>query len=312
MQDLDIRVEKLTDKLGYGGGGISHVERREFVSDETIAKVEEAIQSPDILVPIDTDKDGNPLDDDGCGDGRRWKRIFEGAKERLRSLNRSKVFGGGVAMTAASLIGTGKAAGNTLNNLFHKSIGFLKDKRIGFGAHTDDHAHGENCGCGAFDRAPEAIANAVLYEDQIRGSIDALGVDTTGLDEVFDNFRSYNEEIQGQPYSGREVAEEIMDNGKIVKELTDDHREMYIALNMVEGYTINQELIRQVSNDEVQIFGVDVWRMKQIAERLHDEPAEQQKAFLSQLVYTLAVGATLTLGDLPVYIVSQEPAKVAA
>jgi len=54
----------------------------------------------------------------------------------------------------------------------------------------------------------------------------------------------------------------------------------------------------------VQVFAVDVWRMKQLAEKMNNTPADQQRAFLSELVYTLSVTATLTIGDLPVYSVA--------
>ena len=47
-----------------------------------------------------------------------------------------------------------------------------------FGAHTDENAKGENCGCGAIDRAPEAVLAALKYEEPIRGVIEALGSDT--------------------------------------------------------------------------------------------------------------------------------------
>ena len=105
---------------------------------------------------------------------------------------------------------------------------------------------------------------------------------------------------------------EIIDSGKIVKELTGKHLEMYIVLNDVEGYTVNQELVREVSGDQVQVFAVDVWRLKELAAELYEQPEEQALALKSMLVYTLAVAATLTKGDLPVYLASGVVQPVAA
>jgi hypothetical protein len=311
LQELDLSVQKLTDKLGYGEGGISYEERKNILtSPDILNDVESAIQSNEILVPVDKDKNGQMLDDDGCGDGRGWGKIFDSVRTYTKSLNRSKVFGGGLTMGVASAIGLGKTAGKNLNQLYKSTVGRFKDRMIGYGAHTDTHAHDENCGCGAIDKAPAVVNNAVKYEAEIRGSIEALGVDTDGLDEIFDNYREYIGTIEGQAYSGKEVADDVVEDGKIVKELDDDHREMYIILNMVENMTVDQQLIREVSGGEVQVFAVDVWRMQQLAHRLYDDPEEQKQAFLSELVHTLAVGATLTTGDLPVYIVSNQRVPV--
>lgn len=309
----EFEVAKIADGLGFGEGGISHAERAKLIDNpELISLVETALMSDEILIPVDTDTEGAKLDDDGCGDGRGVSRVFEGMVLKARSLNRSKVFGGGAAMAAASLIGLGKANGMQLDEVFGHGIATLKNRMIGFGAHTDTHAHGPNCGCGAIDKAPEAIYNSVKYENQIRAVISGLEVDCGGLDEVYEEFKLYAETMDGNLYKGKDIATQIMEDGKIVKELDDDHREMYIVLNLAPGYTVNQCKIRELSGQLIQIFGVDVWRMQDIANRAFDDSEDQRKAFLSELVYTLGVAATLTKGDLPVYLVTASPSLVTA
>jgi hypothetical protein len=300
--------------LGFGEGGISGEERKSALSPEHLVAVETAVNSPEILVEVSKDKDGQMIDDDGCGDGRLVTRIFEGAEERLKSLRRPKVFGGGATMATASQIGLGRATGKTLRDAFSSGMSRLRDKQVGFGAHTDTHAHGPNCGCGAIDKAPIIIENALKFQEPIRDSIAALGIDTDGLDEVFGSYRSFAETMDAPSYTGKSVMEEIIDNGKIVKELDDDHKEMIVILNLVEGYTVDQEKIREVTDGQAQAFAVDVWRVKLLAERLYDgESVEvQHRAFLSELVYTLATAGTLTKGDLPVYVVNKQPEAVAA
>lgn len=304
-----IEVTKIVDGFGFGEGGISHEERKLIVGEEVLAEVEGAIASNDILTPVASDKIGRRIDDDGCGDGRGVKTVLEGHVRRAKSLDRSKVFGGGVAMTVGMKIGLGETSDQGLQELFHHSIETLKDKQIDFGAHTDDHNSGEqsaNSGCGAIDRAPFVIQNAVKYKEQITDCIAALGADTGKLDEVFANFSSYADQIQDGEYSGKKVVSEVSDNGKIVKELEHNHHEMYVLLNTVEGKTVNQELIRSISGGDVQVFGVDVWRMQELAQREYPNNTEKQNtAFLSELVYTLGVSATLTKGDLPVYLLSE-------
>ena len=301
--------------LGFGEGTISIESLRDELGQETMKKVDELINSPEILTPVSQDKDGNQLDDDGCGDGREVSQVYEGAITRSKSLTRSKVFGGGVTMATAALIGLGKAQGLGIREAFSQGQATLRDKMIGFGGHTDRHNKEDpnNCGCGAIDKAPTIVRNAVKFAPQIRASIEALGIDTTGLDEVESAYVEFAAGEMGE-YTGRSVIKEITNDGKVVKELDDDHKEVVAVLNLVEGFTVDQEKVRTATGGTAQSFAVDVWRAKDIAERLYkDEPEEtRHKAFLSELVYTLATAGTLTAGDLPIYVVSQQPELVAA
>lgn len=316
-----IEVTKLSDGLGFGVGGIS-VRERQDVDAVLKSKIEAAIISPDILVTVDADKSGTMLDDDGCGDGRGVHRVLERGKEHSKSLNRPKVFGGGSAMAMAMLIGLGKYQGKTLLDLFAAAITQLQERFASFGAHTDTHAGGASSGCGAIDKAPAVIANAGTFKAEITQTIQALGVDTTGLDKIFEHYQHFAERLNDQDYAGAKVMDRVVQSGKVVKELADDHREMYIVLNATHGYTVNQNLIREMSDGKVQVFAVDMWRLQELVRKLypidltHSEADQekmhltQQTAFLSELVYTLAVAATLTKGDLPVYAVNSIPEPV--
>lgn len=306
---MEVRVQRITDGLGFGEGGISHTERQD-VDTETLDRVENVLTSPDILVPVEAD-------DDGCGDGREVGVIYEGDEIRNRSLNRSKVFGGGAMMSAAARIGLGHARGENLYETIDEARSLLIDRGLPYGAHTGPHASEEKSDCGAIDKAPIIITNVEKYRNEIAGTITALGIDTTGLDEVINAFGEYGKAIQGQDYSGAKVVNGIRREGRVVKELKDEHLEMYIALNNVPGMTINQEKVREISGGKVQVFGVDVWRMQEQSTSMYPEDkgfsdADRHEAFLSELVYTLSTAATLTKGDLPVYMVSSQAELVAA
>lgn len=295
--------------LGFGEGTISLDSRKDEIGTEGLQQIEQLVSNADIIVPVSKASDGSVLDDDGCGDGREVSRIFEGSEQKSKSLNRSKVFGGGVTMAASTLIGLGRAKDLTLRDVYSNAITSLQSKDIDFGAHTDTHSeHDESsCGCGAIDKAPIILGNAVKFAEDIRSTIDALGIDTTGLDEVEDEFVTFNNGNIGD-YSGQSVLNDIVKNGKVVKELADDHKEIIVVLNMVEGFTVNQDKIRKATNGRAQAFAVDVWRVKSIADRLYadDSSVTRHKAFLSELVYTLATAGTLTAGDLPVYVIDQK------
>ena len=301
---LNIDVTCIAEKgLGYGEGTISSAE----VDTDVLEDVLHTIDSDDILVAIDQDKEGNLIDDDGCGDGREVANIYEGTKVRERSLHRAKIFGGGATMAVAALVGQGKKKDKNLQDLFSTAIGDLAKHNLPFGAHTDNHAHGDNCGCGAIDKAPRIIENVGRYEKQIADAAALILGDDTGIQKVIDNFKNYHKAHEGQAYRGSGVMEEIIEDGKIVKELAGAHQEVAIVLNMVPGYTIDQQQIRTVSKDHAQVFGVDVPRLTTVSERLYPEDTEAQKqAFISMVVYTLATAGTLTKGDLPVFVVSPQ------
>ncbi len=304
----EVRVARICDGLGFGEGPISYSDRLD-IDQSTRARVEALITSPDILVVVEAD-------DDGCGDGREVGVIHEGQKIRERSLHRAKVFGGGATMAAASDIGLGRARNMSLHSVFDTAKGTIFDAGLSYGAHTGSHADDEQSGCGAVDKAPVIIAITEQYHQQIAGTIAALGVDTAGLEGIFENYKQFGRDIQGQEYRGAEVVNDIKRDGRVVKELNGEHLEMYIVLNNVEGKTVNQQKVRESSDGKVQVFGIDLWRLMQLSQKLYPEDrgfsdSDRHVAFLSELVYTLSTAATLTKGDLPVYMVSPENELVA-
>lgn len=310
--------------MGFGEGAISYDKRaNDEVPSEELTKVSEMISTADILITVDTDKlTGEQLDDDGCGDGRgitnaqgEIVELTQGDKKLKKSLNRAKVFGGGATMALAAKVAVGEAD-VPLQQLFRQAMTDLDDHDIDYGAHSDEHAHGHKSGCGAIDNAPAIIANAAKYRDGIYATLLSLDdtIDAHMLDDVLDNFEAYNTDVNKANYKGKDVLDDIASEEKVIKKLTSDHYEMFIVLNDVEGYTVNQHTVRDATDENVQVFTVDMWRIANLASRLYeDEPEEiQQRAILGELVYTLATAATLTKGDLPVYRIRETRDKVYA
>jgi hypothetical protein len=183
----------------------------------------------------------------------------------------------------------------------------LDEHNIKAGAHTDDQASGKNSGCGAIDNAPRVVRASVKYEKEIRETIGALGVDTSELSSVYANFHAYSGAMPDEEnYSGRRVMGKIISAGKVIKQLVGEHREKYVVLNSVKGYTVDQALVRERTGGRADVFVVDLWRLEDIATGLHPEDAEAEaRTYLSELVYTLGTAAVLTKGDLPVYLIHQ-------
>jgi hypothetical protein len=303
----DINVQKLVDGLGYGNDASSiSVDAADI---ELMKIIDSAVQSPAVLVPVSVDDvTGEMVQDDGCGDGRACGSVFAEENGSIhtfkRSLHRPKAFGGGVTMTAAMLVGDNEATADSEEAVFTHAMQKLREHDTDFGAHTDDQADSTHCGCGAIDKFPEILAASVTYRDEIAGSIQALGIETAGLQEIQDNFRLYAEKHANESYNGHNVSDAIIHEGKVVKELSGSHIEKAIVLNTVPGYTVDQCFVRKATNGNADVFAVDVWHMYDLADKLLDTPEERHAGLLSQLVYTLATASVLTRGNLPVYVVT--------
>jgi len=301
----EIMVTEISEGLGFGHGSIS----TETADSVLQAEVHEIVHTdPEIVVEVDTLEDGSPVQDDGCGDGRGVKTIFTKAKEFARSLHRSKILGGGGAMTVAARIATGDTEAESLNDDFADAAKLLIHKGIDFGAHTAEHASGEKSGCGAIDEAHAIIRAAVQYKEPITQVMNTLGVSEDVISQAYSGYESYADILPEEPdYSGKEVVDTVIEHGKVVKELEGEHKELRIVLNMIKGYTVNQELVRELTQNKAQVFAVDVWRLEEIADRLYEQDTHKaQVAFAGEVIYTLATTGVLTKGDLPVDIIEEQ------
>lgn len=317
---MTFEVVRLADGLNFGSGTISKNDRVSAIEDPLDNSVVEHCEvqleqaAPEFLVPVSKDKNGDTVADDGCGDGRGVKQVFKGFITKLeKSLHRPKVFGGGLVMTFASRVGQGEINSGNLYDIFDESQAQLDGRGIDYGAHTDEHAHGDSCGCGAIDKAPTILHKAKEYRTQIAGVVDVL---TAGqhehqyLNDVQDNFDQAADASKDKPYSGKKVIEKILGKEKVVKELEGEHRETLIIINTIPGTTVDQGYVRRITGGWAQAFAVDEWRLRELSQKLDDTQEAQEKSYLSMLVYTLATAGTLTKGDLPVYVIKAETAAI--
>lgn len=328
-----IIVELLAPQgLGFGEGGISVKEQlaRGILTPEAPAHIHELLMNdPNAFKPV-------KAQDDGCGDGRPWRKVIqvvtENNQRKIRfyktSKLRPKVFGGGL-VTASSMWRSinGTPSDDQTVHLDRELIaGELKKRNFSHGAHSDDHASGENSGCGAIDKYPEVTANAVKYRDKITDILRGLyGGDYPGNEAAIESVFAVYESIAAGPNyfsgaSGKRTMEQILESGAVIKELSGHHVEDTIVINDVKGTTLDQAYFTQMVKNAcaenqkpqtIQAFSVDIWRGKEIAEVVAEIACEQDPskkfeevrkiAYADFLIRTLAVAATLTAGDLPVY-----------
>lgn len=266
--------------------------------------------------------------DDGCGDGREAKVIYEvrdGQRiAHTQSLLRAKIFGGGLvvfgSMMRSSVWGADIADATVLGDR-EKAASLLKQHKVKHGGHTDNHASGDNCGCGAIDKYPDITTNALAFRSDIEQVLKLVfGEDYSlyekAIEEVFavyagivhDQYRYFADA------AGVKTRELLEQSGAIIKELADDHMEDFVVINDVVGETFHQREFDTILRERgvpttAQAFVVDMWRGRMYAQLVASEAAKLgqnkdtafKKAMVDFLVRTLATAGTVTSGDQPVF-----------
>lgn len=327
--------------LGFGNGTISAKEQ--LKNSETTGLTHEAFKAgidiimndPRVFVDVDED-------DDGCGDGRPAAVIYqmvpvvpESNEVQLyrqtfnKSRRRAKVFGGGL-IAAASMMRTAvwgevKKDDSVLTDR-KKTVAILKSLKIRFGAHTDNHAHGDNCGCGAIDKYAQIFEDVLEFEDKIRGVVQLYIADA--WDNKWENdadivFNSYRDQLQSSNFlkdvNGSKTMKLIEESGAVIKQLADDHLEDYVVLNDEEGTTFDQRVFDDIMRERgiegtAQAFVADMWRGRMYADAVAKYVSEQNDLHLDyDTVYrrslidfiartTCGPSATLTDGTQPAFL----------
>lgn len=290
--------------FGYGSGNISRQKRLE---DGTLtAEVEsiaiEYVTGDKAFLPIEAD-------DTGCGDGRRCAKIMQLQGEDLvvykKSLRRAKVFGGDLLTSAVSILSSGGQNFNASQELFKTASDLLISKGILYGAHTDEHASGQDCGCGAIDKFPIILANIVRYDNEIKTTLRSLMGDSFDEDAYVDakgNLQHALETIDFSKYSGKDTMGDIIKSGAVVKELSGSHREILTVINTQPNTTLNQAELCRLTNDEAQAFCVDLWRLQSTSNAFAEAPDKMTKTLFGNIIMTASVSATLTDGSQRLFI----------
>lgn len=266
--------------------------------------------------------------DDGCGDGREAKVIYEvRSGQRIahtHSLLRAKIFGGGLvvftSMMRASVWGA-ELEDRTVLKDREAAAELLQKNGVKHGGHTDNHASGDNCGCGAIDKYPEITKNALAFREDIDTVLRLVfGQEYPLYEKAVEDVFTVYESIAHESYryfadaSGVKTRELLERSGAVIKELADDHLEDFVIINDVDGESFHQREFDAILRERgvqttAQAFVVDLWRgrmyaklvAKEAAKLGHDKDTAFKKSMVDFLVRTLATAGTLTSGDQPVF-----------
>lgn len=313
------------DGVQFGEGTVSASDRAHDGAESPVTPeqlhraVEVLIQHRDeILVPVEAD-------DDGCGDGRPTEIVFQlnddapsQLEEHHTSKNRAKIFGGGLQVAGSMWRAAAGQPANGETVLADRTFmaSELKKRGIKYGIHSDSHAHGQNCGCGAIDKYTLSTKLSGVYRSEITETTAAFadGPSVAGLAEAFavraticrdDNYMANA--------AGSETMEFAQNDGAVIKRLGGPHYEMIDFINDQEGMTVDQRHVAEVFAAaglpaNIQVFVIDTWRGRMYAdvvaevatEHGFDREAMYDTALADFFINQLSVSAALTDGSQPV------------
>lgn len=211
----------------------------------------------------------------------------------------------------------------------HKKVG------LGFGGHIDDHAHGWNTGCGAVDNINKILEKLQLPEpqEQLRGLTKII------LGKGYDGKRLINEVIgrmlyldalkpRYMPKEGDDphgeflykktitelIRQEADQQREPVQQLTGDHHEVGVLLNYVKNTTFDTDRFSADHNNQLQVFGWDIWEMYEEARLLYpynmqDTQTTQRQAISMRMSYVttrtlLGVATLMVLTDGSLHVIT--------
>lgn len=218
------------------------------------------------------------------------------------------------------------------NLLFEEDIRYVvkrfKEIGIGSGGHIDDNQKGSNTGCGAVDNI-----NLILdrlqrpeHQEQLRGLARLI------LGDAYDSKYITNEVIgrmlyldalkptympkenhdpEGEFLYKKTVVKTLRSEAgrshEVVPALSGPHNEVAVVLNFTPGTTVDTDRFSYDNNNEIQVFGWDIWHMYEEAQRLyqydmHSPIAEQREAVDKRMKYVttrtlLGISTLMVLTD---------------
>lgn len=322
--------------LGFGDGSIS---TNDMLSKPDVYNItpETLDAGQDIILHEDALFAEVEEDDDGCGDGRPTAVIYRMVpvvpenpesselyqQQFNKSRRRAKVFGGGLIVASSmhrTVILGNYQPGQTVLGERKKVSKNLKAAGIKFGAHTDNHAHGPNCGCGAIDKYAQTFEKTLKYWSQIKDVMRLYVGDNWNeeWEKDSDYVRGVYENIQDNladytvDASGKKTQKLLEEEGAVIKGLDGEHLEAFVVFNEDEGTTFDQVKFAEMLKERgvkgpVHVFAVDTWRGRmyadftaKTAEKEHGMDYQQsyRRALIDFLARSTAgVSAVLTAGD---------------
>lgn len=179
--------------------------------------------------------------------------------------------------------------------------------RLGFapGGHRDEHSEGQSSvGCGAIDGMDKILMTMTmpeLVDDHKRVVKLLLGKDFNR--DIYLRIMGAAVLVNGRSedyFRDRESIIDILEerDKKSIATLKGNHQECIVVVNLVPDTTLSSNKFSEAFGD-IQAFGYDLWRSKQIAYKLLPRPDQQQERerfIMARVMSTVATLMALTDG----------------
>lgn len=174
------------------------------------------------------------------------------------------------------------------------------------GGHRDDASHGGSAvGCGAIDgmdRILETMTNPALVDDHKRVVKLLLGSQFDR--DTYLRVMGAAVVVNGRSveyFRGREKIIDILEQREkdSIATLSGKHQECIVIVNLVPDTTLASNKLAK-SFDGIQAFGYDLWRSKQMADKLlplPEQAVDRQRFVMARVMSTVATLMALTDGS---------------
>lgn len=182
------------------------------------------------------------------------------------------------------------------------------------GGHDDDHAKGNNCGCGAEDKldnsedenGPSILGYIERRGDDIKAVLESPLIGLTISDELHESIVSRSKELRQERYAtaGCDLKKATLEvaGEEAIEPLTGVHNEVALRIRTKAGATIDRPKLREKYGDRLEVFELDLPNLKSGVEAISLSNEEADRKFIAALYYNVATASVLAGPSLRVIV----------
>lgn len=148
-----------------------------------------------------------------------------------------------------------------LNEVLPEVFQKLKEENYPLGVHTSTHAHEGKSDCGFADNLGKILTTLREKFDEIKTIITGASVDFN--DEIWQRLNEQMEKINVEQLpTGETLIHQAQFQGAVIQVLDGEHQETAAIVNLKTNSSLNVD-----NNQQHQAFNLDLWLVKEIAEK---------------------------------------------
>lgn len=183
------------------------------------------------------------------------------------------------------------------------------------GGHDDDHAQGNNCGCGAEDKldnvedanGPSILGYIERRGGDIRTFLESPLIGLTISDELHESIVARSAELRKEKYAtaGADLKKATLAvaGEDAIEQLTGVHNEVALRIQTKPGATIDRPKLREKYGDKLEVFELDLPNLRSGVEAVSLTKEEAGKKLIAALYYNVATASVLAGPSLCVVVI---------